>query len=167
MLIKIIFVVTILILNSTSISAKGKPALICLKVMPLEPAQKLAKAALNDYREWEPQIAVSVVNPLDNLQTTVRGGYDGSHILETVQPKAWPAIRFCSDTFTLVAEKNSGTAASSVWFIPEAPLLGGDVPVQSRSPIFRAIGVLSTPDTLPIDEYLRVDIDRIAGVLEF
>ena len=140
MLIKIIFVVAIFILNSTSISAKEKPALICFKVMPLEPAQKLDKAALNDYCERELQIAVSVVDPLDNLQTTL-DGFDGSHKPETVQHNAWTTIRFRSETFTLAEEKNSGTAASGVRFIPQAPLLGEDVPVQSRSPIVDAIGL--------------------------
>ena len=167
MLIKIIYVVTIIILNSTSSWAVEKPAVIFFKVMTLETAQNLTPCILNDCREKRYEVAVSVVDRFGNLQITSRDGFDVGHTPETAQRKAWVAVSFNSDTLTFAEETNAETAASRVRFIANALMLGIGVPVQSRDSILGAIGASGAPSEFRNNECARVGIDSIPNSLEF
>ncbi len=167
MLIKIIFAVAIIILNSPSSQAEEKPALISFKVMTLETAQKLAQATLDDCRKKGYQVAVSVVDRFGNLQVTLRDRFAGGHSPETARRKAWTAVSFRSDTLTLSEETKAGTAASGVRLIQDVLMIGGGVPVESGGSVVGAIGVSGAPGGVRDDECARVGIESIADLLEF
>lgn len=147
--------------------AKADEALVSFKIMSLDTAQTLAKAALGACQKEGFQVSVAVVDRFGNLQVLLRDRFAGPHTPETARRKAWTAISFRADTLELAEFTQSGRPQSAARDIPGALMLGGGVPVEAAGNIVGGVGISGAPGGQQDDACARAGIAAVEDDLSF
>ena len=126
-------------------SGSAQEALVTHKVLSLETALDLARAALASCRERGFQVAVAVVDRFGLPQVMLRDRFAGPHTPATATGKAWTAISFRTDTTALIAPTQPGQPQAGIRNLPNVVLLGGGVLIEASGSIVGGIGVLVHP----------------------
>ena len=151
---------------ATPAAAEEASALIEFKVLSLETALTLSRAAMEDCREKGFQVAVAVVDRFGVVQVILRDRFAGPHTIETARRKAWTSVSFRVDTMEMAELTAPGEELSGARHIPGTMMLGGGVPIEAAGSVVGAVGV-SGATASGDDACARAGIEEIQADIEF
>ncbi len=150
-----------------AMAAGDSGALVTFKVLNVDTALELAKAALGTCRDKGFQVAIVVVDRFGVPQVLLRDRFAGPHTPDTARRKALTAVSFRSDTLSLAKLTQPGAANSGVRFVTDVLMLGGGVPVEAAGSLVGAVGVSGAPSGADDDACARAGIEAIVDAIEF
>lgn len=146
--------------------AEEKP-LASYKVMTPKTALTLAQATLAACRKGGYQVAVVVTDRSGGVQVALRDRLAGAHTVETARRKAWTAVSFRTDTWTVYGLIKDGTVNPGLREIDHALFVGGGVQVMAAGSVVGGVGVSGAPGG-KLDHDCAVEgIEAIQDILEF
>lgn len=164
---RMVFASTFLAAAVLSPLASADEPLVSFKIMALDTAQALAKAALGACQKEGFQVSVAIVDRFGNLQVLLRDRFAGPHTPETARRKAWTAVSFRTDTLELSEFTQSGRPQSAARDIPGALMLGGGVPVEAAGNIVGGVGISGAPGGQQDDACARAGIAAVEDKISF
>jgi uncharacterized protein GlcG (DUF336 family) len=147
--------------------AAAEEKFVTFRVMTVELALELARAALRHCRAQGWQAAVAVVDRFGVVQVVLRDRFAGPHSPNTAISKAWTAVSFRGNTTQLEENSQAGKPASGIRHAPGVIMVGGGALVESRGSMVGGVGVSGAPSGLSDDACARAGIAAIEDKLAF
>ena len=149
-----------------ALPAAADEALVTVRQLTPEIAQKAAQAALLHCRARGYSVGVAVVDRAGLPQVFLRDRFGGAHTFDTALNKAWTAASFRMPTTDLAAETQAGRPMSAIRQIPPVAALGGGLPIEAAGAMVGAIGVSGAPGGDADDDCARAGIRAIQADIE-
>lgn len=149
-----------------ALPAAADEALVTVRQLTPEIAQKAAQAALLHCRARGYSVGVAVVDRAGLPQVFLRDRFGGAHTFDTALNKAWTAASFRMPTTDLAAETQAGRPMSAIRQIPRVAALGGGLPIEAAGAMVGAIGVSGAPGGDADDDCARAGIRAIQADIE-
>lgn len=141
-------------------------ALLTVKQLSPEVAQKAARAALEFCRAKGYSIGVSIVDRSGVLQVFMRDRFAGAHTVSMSADKAWTAASFRQSTLRFAEETQPGKPMSGVRDLPRVIAAGGGRPIEASGAVVGAIGVSGAPGGEADDACAQAGIEAILADIE-
>jgi uncharacterized protein GlcG (DUF336 family) len=138
-----------------------------IRLMTPETALAAARAALEDCRRKNFQVAVAVVDRMGITQVMLRDRFAGAHTVEVATNKAWTAASFRTSTTALATETQAGRPMSGLRTLPRLMAAGGGVVIEAGGNVLGAIGVSGGPGGEADEGCAKAGIKAIADAIEF
>lgn len=148
-------------------SARGAESLVKYPSLTPELALEVARAALDECRRRDWQVAVAVVDRFGQPQVMLRDRFAGPHTPSTATGKAWTAVSFRTNTTALVPLTAPGQPQAGVRDLPNVVVIGGGVLIESKGSIVGAVGVSGAPGGDNDEVCANAGIDKIRDELDF
>jgi uncharacterized protein GlcG (DUF336 family) len=132
-----------------------------------ETALTAARAALEQCRRNNQQVAVAVVDRAGLTQVLLRDRFAGAHTVDGAMNKAWTAASFRSPTTAVAAETQPGKPMSGVRGLPRVFAGGGGLLIEAGGSLLGAIAVSGAPTPDADDQCAAAGIKAIADQIEF
>ncbi len=129
-------------------------------------ALKAAQAALARCQKDGYTVTVAVVERSGTPLVVLRDGLSGSHTPQTAIGKAATAVSFRTDTTQLIANTESGKAASGIRYLPGVVVVGGGMMIRAKGALVGGIGVSGAPSGDADDACAKAGIAAISDSIE-
>lgn len=153
-----------LLISSGSHAQEG---FVTYRTLSPELALDVARAALDECRRRDWQVAVVVVDRAGQPQVMLRDRFAGAHTPTTATGKAWTAVSFRTNTTDLVPLTAPGQPQAGVRNLSGVVALGGGILIESKGSIVGAIGVSGAPGGDADDTCAKAGIEKIRDQLDF
>jgi uncharacterized protein GlcG (DUF336 family) len=164
---KCVFAAALLCATAAAQPGSAQDALVTHKVLSLETALDLARAALVSCREKGFQVAVAVVDRFGLPQVMLRDRFAGPHTSTTAIGKAWTAVSFRSNTTELIAPTQPGLPQAGMRNLPNVVVLGGGLLIEAAGSIVGGVGVSGAPGGTEDEACGRAGVAAVHDRIEF
>lgn len=147
--------------------SRAQDGFVTYRALSPELALEVARAALEECRRRDWQVAVVVVDRSGQPQVMLRDRFAGAHTPTTATGKAWTAVSFRTNTTDLVGLSAPGQPQAGVRNLPGVVALGGGILIESKGSIIGAVGVSGAPGGEADDTCAKAGIEKIRDQLEF
>jgi uncharacterized protein GlcG (DUF336 family) len=147
--------------------ARAQEALVTFKVLSLDLAVELGRAALADCRKRGYQVSVAVVDRFGVVQVLLRDRFAGPHTTATATGKAWSAVSFRSNTSDLVTSTQPGMPQAGVRALPGAVIIAGGVMIEAAGSLIGAVGVSGGPGGDADEACAKAGIEAVRDRIDF
>jgi len=114
---------------------------ITYKSLDPDVAFDLARAALQQCRKDDYQVAVVVMDRFGRPLVELRDRFAGVLALELANGKAWTAVNFARNTSDLVAAIKSGDLNPATATLPKVMMMPGGVIIEAGGSLLGSIGI--------------------------
>lgn len=132
-----------------------------------ETALTAARAALEQCRRNNQQVAVAVVDRAGLTQVLLRDRFAGAHTVDGAMNKAWTAASFRTPTTAVAAETQPGKPMSGVRGLPRVFAGGGGLLIEAGGSLLGAIAVSGAPTPEADELCAAAGVKAIADQIEF
>ena len=141
---------------------------ITYKSLDPDVAFDLARAALQQCRKDDYQVAVVVMDRFGRPLVELRDRFAGVLALELANGKAWTAVNFARNTSDLVAALKSGDLAPAIATLPKVTMVSGGLIIEAGGSLLGSVGVAGAQGGGARDEAcIRAGIAAVRDKLDF
>jgi len=152
-------VATVLLFNTTFLSAAEMPATVKFESISSQLASKIVVAAVEDCTKRGYKVSASVVGRDGNLLAFLRNPLSGPHTIKVSQQKAYTSA-------SLQAPTSAMQSRTDLNYAPGILLIVGGVPISIGGKFYGGVAVAGAEPE--IDEKCALSgIEAIADILEF
>ena len=147
-------------------SAGAAEGIITYKSLAPDVAFDLARAALQQCRKDDYQVAVVVMDRFGRPLVTLRDRFAGVLALETANGKAWTAVNFTRNTSDLIAAIKSGELTLVTATLPKVTMLAGGLIIEAGGSLLGSVGVAGAPGGEKDEACARAGIAAVRDKLD-
>jgi uncharacterized protein GlcG (DUF336 family) len=147
-------------------SAGVTEGIITYKSLDPDVAFDLARAALQQCRKDDYQVAVVVMDRFGRPLVTLRDRFAGVLALETANGKAWTAVNYARNTSDLIAAIKSGELTVAAATLPKVTMLVGGLIIEAAGSLLGSVGVSGAQDGAKDEACARAGIAAVRDKLD-